>query len=56
MQSTQQYRDRAERIRRLAQEVTDPDLRYQLDIIAGDYDDLARSKPSRSEYESDTLR
>ena len=54
MQSTQQYRDRAERVRKLAEEAADPDLRYQLDIIAEDYDDLARSKPSRSEYEIDT--
>lgn len=54
MQSAQQYRDRAERVRRLAEEVVDPDLRHQLDIIAEDYADLARSALSHSEHESDT--
>src|SRR4051812_2208540 len=50
MQSTQQYRDRAERVRRLAEEVVDQDLRCQLHIIAQDYDDLARSAASCSGY------
>jgi hypothetical protein len=55
MQSAQNYRDRAERVRRLAEDVNDPDLRDQLDIIAEDYNDLARSAPQRFEYERDTV-
>jgi hypothetical protein len=54
MQSAQRYRIRAERVRRLAEDVSDQDLRYQLDIIAEDYEELARSTPSRFGYESDT--
>ena len=54
MHSAQQYRVRAERVRRLAEDVSNPDVRYQLDIIAEDYDNLAKSARSRFEYESDT--
>jgi len=56
MQSAQQYRIRAERVRRLAEDVSDQDLRYQLDIIAEDYENLARSTSSHFDYESDTMR
>jgi len=54
MPSTKHYRDRAERVRRLAEEVADPDLRRQLHVIAQDYDDLARSAASCSSYGSGT--
>jgi hypothetical protein len=52
MQSAQRYRDRAERVRKLAEEATDPDLRCQLHVIAEDYNDLARSVASCSSYGS----
>jgi hypothetical protein len=54
MQSAQHYRDRAERVRKLAEGVADPDLRRQLHIIAEDYNDLARSAASYSGYGSGT--
>jgi hypothetical protein len=54
MQSAQHYRDRAERVRRLAEGVADPDLRYQLHIVADDYNDLARSVASCAGYGSGT--
>jgi len=52
MQSAQHYRDRAERVRKLAEKVADPDLRYQLRIIAEDYNDLAKPVASCSSYGS----
>lgn len=52
MQSAQRYRDQAERVRKLAEEIADPDLRCQLHIIAEDYNDLARSAASCSGYGS----
>jgi hypothetical protein len=41
MNSSAYYRERAEHYRQAADEVDDPTLREQLDVLASDYDELA---------------
>jgi hypothetical protein len=54
MPSSEQYRERAARVRQRAEEVTDPELRRQLDLVAQDYDELARSAASGASRRDDT--
>ncbi len=38
----QRYRDNAARIRRLAEDITDPEVKGQMLKVAAEYDDLVR--------------
>ena len=44
MNSAQEYRDRAAKAWRMAAEITDDNLREQIELIARDYEDLAATQ------------
>ena len=41
MSTVQDYREKADRARRLAQAITDTDVREQLEVAAKEYDEIA---------------
>jgi hypothetical protein len=52
MDTDQEYRDRAAQARRVAESVKDPLIREQLEVAAGDYDEMADQAEEASTKES----